>query len=320
MERLVGALVRVFNRLLVLVVALMVAFAVYVVFYSVQTTQTARSGGTAATVTLDDAPAYFLGLVNVARHAANQPPFRYSPQLTQVAQGYANYYAGIDTVHQIDGGRIISDLNAQRYYVGRVVYQMPGSVEAMPLAEALRHIQRTHAAQLNDVAVRDLGFGAVQTDDGGLYYMVLAAYQEARAADAGAEAGGPSQEAQQAEILRLLNAARAERGLLPLRVDPRLTAAAYAHSVDMANRGRMGHDGSDGSMWDERARRHGYPLSLVGENVLVRPNRHAGAAYGQWWNSPPHRENMLFPDFRDIGIAYAISPDGHHYYTMLLGG
>lgn len=319
MEQLVGAIINVFRRLLVLGIASMLAFSIYVIAYSVQT-HNARDV-TRNAVTIDDAPAYFLGLVNASQRAAGQPLFRYSPQLTQTAQTYADGYAQNGAAHLIEDRRIVSDLSARRYYIGQVLYQMPGYVDDMPLPDALRHIQRTHAERFNDSAVRDLGFGVAQADDGRLYYMVLLSHQEALAVQSGdGGAGGPSQEAQQAQILQLLNSARIERGLVPLRPDPRLTAAAYAHSVDMANRERMGHDGSDGSLWDERARRYGYPLPLVGENVLVRPNRHAGAAYGQWWNSPPHQENMLFPDFRDIGIAYAISPDGNHYYTMLLGG
>lgn len=82
--------------------------------------------------------------------------------------------------------------------------------------------------------------------------------------------------------------ARASAGLKPLTLDPRLTAAAVVQTNDQAARGYMGHDGSDGSTFDQRIRRQGYNLWTGGENVAEGYTT-AAAVMDGWMNSPGHR-------------------------------
>src|SRR5689334_9581308 len=88
-----------------------------------------------------------------------------------------------------------------------------------------------------------------------------------------------------AELVEAHNKERAKEGLPPLKVDPKLTQAALGHARDMAEHGKMAHEGSDGSTPSQRAERQGYRYVNTGENV----------AYGQetvdsvmrsWMNSP----------------------------------
>ncbi len=82
---------------------------------------------------------------------------------------------------------------------------------------------------------------------------------------------------------------------------------------------QMTHDGSDGSQPADRITKTGYVWSTVGENVLQRWDVNAAGAYDQWWNSPPHHQNMMNPVFTEIGLAYARSASGKYFYTMELG-
>jgi hypothetical protein len=63
----------------------------------------------------------------------------------------------------------------------------------------------------------------------------------------------------------------------------------------------------------------GYDLTAGAENVLLRPDSNAAGAYEQWLNSPPHRANMLNPEYVEVGVAFAQSADGTYYFTMVLG-
>jgi uncharacterized protein YkwD len=102
------------------------------------------------------------------------------------------------------------------------------------------------------------------------------------------------------DLLALLNARRAERGLPFLRLDPRLQAAAEAHAAWMAVHGSLTH-GGDGSLESRLAARD-YNWGGAAENVAQAPS--ATAAVAMWLGSPAHRANLLGP-YRDGGAAGA---------------
>lgn len=109
-------------------------------------------------------------------------------------------------------------------------------------------------------------------------------------------------------VLAEINALRKEHGLAPLRVSSRLSAAARAHSAEMAGRGYFSHNSANGSTFDRRIARY-YPISgsrywSVGENLLwSSPDVDPGGALDMWWNSPEHRKNMLTARWREIGLS-----------------
>lgn len=103
-------------------------------------------------------------------------------------------------------------------------------------------------------------------------------------------------------MLDAINLLRGDRGLPTLRPEPRLYATAEAHALDLLRHGLQGHEGSDGSLPQDRATRAGYPWILIGENVATGFGS-ASAVVAGWMASPPHRANLLTPDLREVGIA-----------------
>jgi uncharacterized protein YkwD len=124
-------------------------------------------------------------------------------------------------------------------------------------------------------------------------------------------------------ILGLINDARQQNGLGPLSLDPRLSAAALAHSTDMACSGNVSHTGSDGSTWYERVAAQGFDnYNSSRENIYVGNPAFGGDAKGAfiwWWNSQVHKDNMLFEAVSVIGIAYVFNPQSEYggYYTTV---
>jgi uncharacterized protein YkwD len=119
-------------------------------------------------------------------------------------------------------------------------------------------------------------------------------------------------------VLELVNAARGERrrcGLRrlgpapPLAASAALLRAAAAHSADMASRGVMDHAGGDGSTPAERATRAGYAWRTVGENV-AQGQSSPEQVVDEWLGSPRHCANIMDPDFSEMGVAVASSPQG----------
>lgn len=117
-------------------------------------------------------------------------------------------------------------------------------------------------------------------------------------------------------VLELVNAARAEARRCgrdrfepapPLAVATTLAAAAALHSLDMAARGELSHDGSDGSDSGERMTRAGYTWQIAGENVAAGQSD-AEAVVLAWLDSPGHCATLMDARYTETGVAFALAP------------
>ena len=109
------------------------------------------------------------------------------------------------------------------------------------------------------------------------------------------------------DIAARINAQRGARGLRPLRISHGLDAAAAYHSREMGLQGFFQHESVNGAPFWKRIERF-YPMGRgawsVGENIFYEtPDTSAASAVGGWMASPPHRQNMLAPEWREIGIG-----------------
>jgi uncharacterized protein YkwD len=109
-------------------------------------------------------------------------------------------------------------------------------------------------------------------------------------------------------VIARMNVIRRAHGLRPLRHNGRLAAAADFHSKDMARRGYFEHDSANGTAFWRRIERfypsRGFRSWTVGENLLWGTDTYgASFAVREWMNSPPHRQNILSRDWREVGIG-----------------
>jgi uncharacterized protein YkwD len=122
-------------------------------------------------------------------------------------------------------------------------------------------------------------------------------------------------------VVELTNFQRSQAGLAPLKLNEKLSKAAYAHSRDMALNDYFSHTGSDGSDVSDRVRSTGYRYLNAGENIAAGYTTPEDAVQG-WMNSPGHRANILFPDVKEIGVGfYSLSNDSgkapfQYYWTQ----
>lgn len=110
----------------------------------------------------------------------------------------------------------------------------------------------------------------------------------------------------------LVNAGRERHGLAPLSYNLDLRRSATRHSTDMVSEHYFGHDGPHGRTVVDRVARAGYLGGVrgytIGENIGGGVGRAFGSplgVYRAWMCSPPHRENILDPDFHDLGVGVA---------------
>jgi uncharacterized protein YkwD len=123
-------------------------------------------------------------------------------------------------------------------------------------------------------------------------------------------------------VFCLMNAMRANAGVAPLQQQDQLAQASVGHSQDMVTNKYFAHDSQDGRDVVARLKQVGYiPTSgswVIGENLVWGAGALATptALVNAWMNSPPHRENLLSPDFREVGMGLtygtpsADAPDG----------
>lgn len=104
------------------------------------------------------------------------------------------------------------------------------------------------------------------------------------------------------EVIRLTNEKRAQNGLAPVSSNSLLSQAAQAKGADMLNKGYWAHVSPDGVQPWFFFTNAGYKYRYAGEN-LARDFSNASSAVDAWMNSPSHRENMLNPRYKDIGVA-----------------
>jgi uncharacterized protein YkwD len=111
-------------------------------------------------------------------------------------------------------------------------------------------------------------------------------------------------------VLCLINRIRSHYHLHALNYNEALRTSASAHSVSMVVHGYFGHVGPGGSM-DSRISRAGYLASarrfVIGEDIGGGGGLSGSpqAVVRDWMHSPPHRENILDPQFHDAGVGVA---------------
>ncbi|NJR64319.1 MAG: CAP domain-containing protein [Leptolyngbyaceae cyanobacterium CRU_2_3] len=122
-------------------------------------------------------------------------------------------------------------------------------------------------------------------------------------------------------VVDLTNAYRTQAGLQPLKLNAKLSAAAYKHSRDMALNDFFNHTGSDGSRAADRISKQGYNYGNAGENIAAGYTTPETVFQG-WMNSPGHRANILYPNVKEIGVGfYFLSNDSgkapyQYYWTQ----
>jgi uncharacterized protein YkwD len=140
----------------------------------------------------------------------------------------------------------------------------------------------------------------------------LVAGSSASAADCGpvnTQVTGLSQSQMESSIGCLINEERASYGLQPVTPNADLRQAALSHSDEMISQGYFEHTSPAGLTFIDRIEATGYMQGVrsweVGENLVsgTGPLSTPQALVTSWMNSPPHRENLLRPTFREIGVA-----------------
>jgi uncharacterized protein YkwD len=120
-------------------------------------------------------------------------------------------------------------------------------------------------------------------------------------------------------VINLTNAQRLANGCGAMHTDNRLTAAALAHSADMATHNYFDHTGSDGSSFVTRESTAGYASTNAAAENIAWGYPSAQTVVAAWMASPGHRANILNCANVAVGVGLAKKADGTAYWTQDFG-
>jgi len=104
-------------------------------------------------------------------------------------------------------------------------------------------------------------------------------------------------------IFKLINEEREKLGLSLLKFSPPLNLIARKHSQDMALREDIFHLSSSGKTYSERLVEEDIFFKKNGENVAFSESFMAEFIHQSFMKSPGHKENILDPEFDEVGIG-----------------
>jgi uncharacterized protein YkwD len=119
----------------------------------------------------------------------------------------------------------------------------------------------------------------------------------------------------EAEVATIVNQERAKVGCPAVTVDDRLTAAARAHSADMAARNYFSHTTPEGVDFATRITNAGYRWSGAGENI-AKGQRTPQEVMTSWMNSDGHKANILNCGYKNLGVGVAADSSGTLLWTQ----
>lgn len=103
-------------------------------------------------------------------------------------------------------------------------------------------------------------------------------------------------------LLDLTNSKRQQQGLPTLSLNEKLSKAAFSKGENMFAKNYWAHNAPDGTTPWYFIRQVKYNYVYAGEN-LARGFTKSDDIIEAWMDSPTHKENMLSPNYRDIGFA-----------------
>lgn len=110
---------------------------------------------------------------------------------------------------------------------------------------------------------------------------------------------------QNKKIVSLTNEIRARVGVSPLKENIALNLAADSKAEDMLKKQYFAHEGPDRKEVDDWLNSAGYKYVVAGENLAMGFASPEDVVDG-WTRSKTHYENMIDPDFDEIGVGMVV--------------
>ena len=118
------------------------------------------------------------------------------------------------------------------------------------------------------------------------------------------------------KIIKLTNQKRQENNLNPLITNRYLTQAAHKKAEFLLKNQLFRHNVGD-KKFSKWIRETGYKYSYAGENLAIDFTTDQDVIQA-WMNSPTHKKNLLYPDYKEIGVAVVSGRYQGHDSTLVV--
>ena len=110
-------------------------------------------------------------------------------------------------------------------------------------------------------------------------------------------------EDEQAEItmLALVNSEREKAGLSKLKMETNLQQISRQYAKEMWQKQFFSHTSPEGLSTFDRLKNNNIRYIIAGENLALAPN--VNLSHKGLMDSPPHKKNLLEPNFQKVGIG-----------------
>lgn len=129
----------------------------------------------------------------------------------------------------------------------------------------------------------------------------------------------PAVTAAEAAALTYANNERTARGLVPLRLDPRVAEIAHGRAETMADEDELSHDQADGNNVFDILSANDITWYGAGEiiawNNTSNLTSSAKGAVSQWMHSTGHRNILLSKSYNYVAFGMAVSASGKRYWA-----
>lgn len=105
------------------------------------------------------------------------------------------------------------------------------------------------------------------------------------------------------QVINIVNQKRKEAGLNPLTENWELSRVAQFKAEDMQDKGYFDHNSPTYGSPFKMMKDFGIHFGYAGENI-AKGQRSPQEVMNSWMNSQGHRENILSPNFKHIGVGY----------------
>ena len=111
------------------------------------------------------------------------------------------------------------------------------------------------------------------------------------------------------KVLQLVNIERKKNSLQPLTLAKDLSECAMTRANETVK--YFSHTRPDGKNFNTVAEKGSY--KKLGENINGGATSAEQVVY-EWMHSPAHRENILYPNYNEMGVAYVYAADSKYKY------
>ncbi len=105
-----------------------------------------------------------------------------------------------------------------------------------------------------------------------------------------------------AKLIEMTNDYRLENGLNALSVNARLTQAAVNKAANLLTEQYFAHTSPEGKRFSQWIKDVNYKYFYVGENLAIDFSDEQ-SLFLAWLDSPTHKDNIIKPQYQEIGIA-----------------